>query len=311
MSPALGAAAILGATFGLGCWFLLSLIPLLRRPLLLHRVAPHVLDISDGARALVARRVVDPGGSLALIAAPLLSTVAPVLANLVGSRSQISLRLRQARWQKTLHEFRSLQLLGATIGAAVTTVVAAVGIARGAPFVVVLVSIVAGAALGSLAPDWWLQRQAKRRLARITSELPTVLEFLTLSLSAGEGLGGSLRRVGKIGSGALAEEFRVVVADAAAGTTLTSALERLRRELECGPLTRFVTQMQGALERGTPLATTLRAQADDAREADKRALLEAAGKKEISMLVPLVFGLLPLTICFALWPGLYVLQIGF
>lgn len=29
------------------------------------------------------------------------------------------------------------------------------------------------------------------------------------------------------------------------------------------------------------------------------------------MLVPLVFGLLPATIAFALWPGIYVLQSGF
>ena len=69
--------------------------------------------------------------------------------------------------------------------------------------------------------------------------------------------------------------------------------------------------MRGALERGTPLSQTLQAQAVDARDAAKRELLEAAGKKEISMLVPLVFGLLPTTVAFALWPGIYVLQVGF
>lgn len=49
--------------------------------------------------------------------------------------------------------------------------------------------------------------------------------------------------------------------------------------------------MRGALERGTPLAQTLQAQALDAREAAKRELLEAAGRKEISMLVPRNTGL--------------------
>ncbi len=29
------------------------------------------------------------------------------------------------------------------------------------------------------------------------------------------------------------------------------------------------------------------------------------------MLLPLVFGLLPTTVAFALWPGVYVLQVGF
>ena len=40
----------------------------------------------------------------------------------------------------------------------------------------------------------------------------------------------------------------------------------------------------------------LRAQAQDSREEGKRHLLEAAGKKEVAMLVPLVFLILPVTI---------------
>ena len=44
-----------------------------------------------------------------------------------------------------------------------------------------------------------------------------------------------------------------------------------------------------AVERGTPLAEVLRAQAADVREMSKRALLEAGGKKEISMMLPVVF----------------------
>jgi tight adherence protein C len=40
-----------------------------------------------------------------------------------------------------------------------------------------------------------------------------------------------------------------------------------------------------ALERGTPLAEVLRAQAADVREAGKRRLLESGGRKEIAMMV--------------------------
>ena len=59
-----------------------------------------------------------------------------------------------------------------------------------------------------------------------------------------------------------------------------------------------------AIERGTPLADVLRAQAVDVRETGKRALLEAGGKKEIAMMVPVVFLVLPITVVFALFPGL-------
>jgi tight adherence protein C len=52
----------------------------------------------------------------------------------------------------------------------------------------------------------------------------------------------------------------------------------------------------------------LRVQAADAREHARRQLLEAAGKKEIAMMVPLVFLILPTTVAFAVFPGLLVLQ---
>ena len=55
------------------------------------------------------------------------------------------------------------------------------------------------------------------------------------------------------------------------------------------------------------MADVLRAQAADVREASKRALLEAGGRKEISMMVPVVFLLLPITVLFALYPGLVTL----
>ncbi len=51
----------------------------------------------------------------------------------------------------------------------------------------------------------------------------------------------------------------------------------------------------------------LRAQAADVREFGKRALLEVGGRKEISMMVPVVFLLLPVTVLFALYPGLLTL----
>ena len=62
-----------------------------------------------------------------------------------------------------------------------------------------------------------------------------------------------------------------------------------------------------AIERGTPLADVLRAQAADVREVGKRALLEAGGRKEISMMAPVVFLILPVTVLFAVYPGLMTL----
>jgi tight adherence protein C len=90
-------------------------------------------------------------------------------------------------------------------------------------------------------------------------------------------------------SGELSREFAGVVADVRTGLPLAPALQALARRIQLPALTRCVDQVNGALERGSPLAEVLRAQAQDAREESKRGLLEAAGKKEVAMLVPVVF----------------------
>ena len=85
--------------------------------------------------------------------------------------------------------------------------------------------------------------------------------------------------------------------------TPIQALQELADRTRIDSLSRFVDGLIVAIERGTPLADVLRAQAADVREAGKRALLEAGGKKEIGMMVPVVFLILPVTVLFALYPG--------
>jgi tight adherence protein C len=83
------------------------------------------------------------------------------------------------------------------------------------------------------------------------------------------------------------------------------ALDGLSARTGLPALARFVDGVAVAVERGTPLADVLRAQAVDVREAGKRSLLEAGGRKEIAMMVPVVFLVLPVTVVFALFPGFY------
>jgi len=54
----------------------------------------------------------------------------------------------------------------------------------------------------------------------------------------------------------------------------------------------------------------LRAQAQDARDEGRRALMERGGKQVVAMMVPVVFLVLPVTVVFAVYPGLAVLRLG-
>ena len=305
-------ATLCGIGLGFGLWSLVSLAPQLNRPRLLFRVAPYLVDISPAARELLARRPVNPLPVVGTVFAPITDRLRVALSAILGGGTALRLRLRQSGATITPEAFRSSQLVWGLVGALFGTI--AVTIA-GRPAAIPAPVQIGGVALlgvaGIFFREWMLGRAARARIVRMTSELPTVLEFLTLSLSAGEGVLDAIRRVSRISRGELALELARTVAAVNTGLPFGESLQRLALELQLPPLTRAVEQVVGALERGTPLAEVLRAQAQDARDDAKRDLLETAGKKEVAMLLPLVFLILPLTIIFAVYPGIYVLQLGF
>ncbi|TFD27283.1 type II secretion system F family protein [Cryobacterium lyxosi] len=310
MSAVLGWAVLCGTGLGVGLWSLVSLTPRLTRPRLIDRVVPYILDISPEARRIVARRTVNPIPVLGSLFAPLFGALSRGLSSLLGGSETVARRLHQSGSVKTVEEFRSVQLVWALLTFAVATVITIVVLPE--LLLAARLSLPFVAAIGGVVlRDWLLHRAATARLARMRSELPTILEFLTLSLSAGEGILDSIRRVSLTSTGELSREFAGVVADVHTGIPIGSALQSLSRSIQLPEVTRFVDQVTGALDRGSPLAEVLRAQAQDSRDQTKRTLLELAGKKEVAMLVPLVFLILPMTVLFAVFPGLVVLQTGF
>jgi tight adherence protein C len=303
---------LLGLILGLGLWLVSTAVPRIGRPRLVERVAPYVADLSPAAREMLARRPSDPTPVLGFVVIPAARWLRAFVSEWLGGSDTIARRLRQSGSVATVERFRGEQLAWA---AAAFVVASALAIAAptfsGLPPIVRIAFPALAAALGAVLRDWMLQRRARRRLGRISSELPTVLEFLTLSLTAGEGMLDAIRRVADAGSGELPGEFAQVVAAVGTGVPLGRALAELRDGLDHPALSRALDQVLGALERGAPLAGVLRAQAGDARSEAKRTIIELAGRKEIAMLVPLIFLILPVTVAFALFPGYLVLQAGF
>jgi Flp pilus assembly protein TadB len=305
-------AIVCGIGLGLGLWSLIAMLPRLSRPRLADRVAPYVIDVSSEARELVERAREHPLPLIGMLIAPLAGALRSALGRFAGGNESVALRLRQAGAGVAVERFRSRQLIGSALALAggVTLVLMASALRPvPLPAQVVVPGIVAVCTFAG--QDWLLTRRARARLKRIADEFPTVVELLTLSLSAGEGILDALRRVSTAGAGELAQEFGRAVADVRIGIPLSDALGDVARGIRLPMLTRCLDAVSSALERGTPLAEVLRAQAADAREDEKRRLLETAGKKEVAMLVPLVFLILPVTVLFAIYPGLFVLQSGF
>jgi tight adherence protein C len=301
VTPELWVALALGLTAGVGLWSVTARLPALGRPRLAHRLAPYLLDVSAEARRMQRPAVVDPVPVLGLLAAPALDLFQRAFGGLLGSSGGAAVRLARAGRHWSVEGYRLRQLLWAVGGGLAGTGLGALAAANGSP-----AALAAAPVVGTLAGP--LLRDRLLIAARIESELPTVLEFLSLSLSAGEGIRDGLRRVARVGSGSLAELIQRVVDESAVGVPLAVALTGLADELRIPALTRALTHVVAALDRGSPLAEVLRVQAADAREHARRSLMEAAGKKEIGMMVPLVFLILPATVVIAVFPGILVLQ---
>jgi len=288
VSPAIALAVPAGILLGLGLWTLVALVPRVGAPRLSARIAPYLSAVSPAARELVRRRPAEPVSAIGELLRPAADALRQGVSVTLGGDETIERRLRQAGWTMPVARFRSRQLIGAAIGAAagIALAVTLLGASSAPPVAAVAVAALAAGA-GLLAPEQLLARAARARLARMAAEYPTVVELLTLALAAGEGVPDALRRVARVGSGDLARELAVVVAEVHAGVPLAEALTRRASLLGLPPFTRTVDQLVAALDRGTPLADVLRAEAQDARDESKRALLEAAGRKEIAMLVPI------------------------
>ena len=311
VTPVVAWAVVAGIGLGFGLWCLASVIPRMSRPRLARRVAPYLVDVSPHAREMLTPATPGPLPVLGMLVEPVVSLARNALESTLGGSQTLSRRLRQSGSAVTVEAFRSQQLLWGLGGAAVGVVAAIVAAqAQSIPVPVQAMIVVVCAAAGVLGRDQVLQRAATKRLARLSRELPVILEFLTLSLSAGEGILDAMRRVTKVSAGELSRELAEVVASVNTGLPLADTLTALANDLELPAFSRCVEQVVGALERGTPLAEVLRAQAQDSRDDAKRDLLESAGKKEIAMLFPLVFLILPVTILFAIYPGIFVLQVG-
>lgn len=296
-------AVVLGTALGVGVCLLVSLAPRWGAPSLARRIAPYIRDVTDG-------RGLDVTSGARVGVGSAWNAIGRRLARAAGGDGALARRLRRAAWSIDTAQFRARQLAwaigGLAVGGALVVVLVLVGNATPALGLVPVLAAV-GAALGY---DAWLSRAARARVARIEDELPTVLEFLALCLSAGEGILDSLRRVSEIGAGDLTAELRSVVVAVGTGSALSESLSRLSGRLDVPGLSRAVDQLVAALDRGAPLAHVLHAQALDAREDAKRGLIERAGRKEIYMLVPLVFLILPLSVLFAVFPGIFMLRLG-
>lgn len=228
-----------------------------------------------------------------------------------SSNYEISKWLRQSENAHTLTSFRRKQIIiaGYSMLAAITWTLLRISSGKGLAPVFALSLILGAFIAGGWYARWSLASQANKRRLNIEEQLPAVLDLLAFAVSAGEPVLLALRRISKSCTGPLVNELEKVVNSVNSGDGLVRALSEMSNQIESQPLSRSTHSLELALERGTPLVQVLRAQAADARAHQVRMLLVLAGHKETSMMLPVVFLILPMIVAVALYPGMIALQV--
>lgn len=219
-------------------------------------------------------------------------------------------RLARAGDRGGVTAHRARQVGWAAAGMAAGLVVGVAGLFLGGSPAGGVGLMIVGAVAGAVGPDLALSARARRRSQRIRAQLPVLAELLALAVVAGESVTAAMARLASTAGGELAQELGDVVAQTRAGVSLESALDGLAERTKEPALAAFASTIVTSVERGTPLAEVLHVQAAEVRDQSRQALMEEGGKREIAMLIPVVLLILPVTIVFALYPGLVALRLG-
>jgi tight adherence protein C len=304
---------LLGLALALGLLIAIRATPPMRPIRLADRIAAYLGDTPPPSKLLAApSATATPFVAVRRIFGPMLAELVAVVDRLAGGRASVRRRLEGLGGElgpDPVQDFRIEQVVWAALGmlGAGLGVLSLEWLSGHLNPLVPAAAALAGLVAGVLARDWWLTRALQAREERMLAEFPVVADLLALAVVAGEAPTDALSRVCRLTRGELARDLSGALARARSGTSLTTALSELAERTSLESLARFVQGLVVAIERGTPLADVVRAQAVDVRELGKRTLLEAGGRKEVAMLVPVVFLILPVTVLFALYPGLLTL----
>src|SRR5688500_13147167 len=176
--------------------------------------------------------------------------------------------------------------------------------------VLALVFAVFGAALGYMAPEFWLGRKIRARSMAMTLQLPDALDLLTISVEAGLGFDAALAKVVEKMEGPLVNEFRQALAEVRMGRHRRDALRDVANRADSQPVSNFVGAIVQAEQLGVPIAKVLVIQSNQLRVERRQRAEEAAAKAPVKMLFPMVGCIFPTIFIVILGPAIVTVMGG-
>jgi len=162
----------------------------------------------------------------------------------------------------------------------------------------------AGAAIGFIAPEFIINNRVRGRRDTMRSDLPNVLDLLTVSVEAGLGFDQALIKLNDRMEGPLVDEFALVLHEMRIGSSRSGALRNLAERVDSPEVSQFCRAIIQADQLGISLSRILRVQSQDMRLRRQLAAEEKAMKAPVKMLFPTVLFIFPALFIVALGPAM-------
>ncbi len=172
------------------------------------------------------------------------------------------------------------------------------------------VAALLGAAVGFIAPEFWLGSRIRKRSMDMILQLPDALDLLTISVEAGLGFDAALAKVVEKMEGPLVNEFRQALAEIRMGRTRRDALRDIVSRAEAQPVANFIGAIVQAEQLGVPIAKVLQIQSQQLRIERRQRAEEAAAKAPVKMLFPMVGCIFPTIFIVILGPAVVTVMGG-
>lgn len=170
------------------------------------------------------------------------------------------------------------------------------------------------AAIGFLAPDFWLGNRISKRQMNIRIGLPEALDLLVICVEAGLGLDQAILRVAeemKLSQPEISDELTLIGLEQRAGRPRAEAWKNLAERTDVESVRAMVATLIQADHFGTSVSKTLRVYSDTLRVQRRQMVEEIAAKTTVKLVFPLVFFIFPSLFVVALGPAAISMMEGF
>ena len=179
---------------------------------------------------------------------------------------------------------------------------------RGFPLMQCLLIATIAGAMGMFLPDFWLNRQKKKRQSMLRRGLPDALDMIVICLKGGLSLQGAFQRVVQdlaMAHPGLALEFSINLREIQLGRSTGEAMRHFAERCDLEEIRSLASVIVQAERLGASTVNALRVHADTLRLKRLQRAEEMAGKAATKIVFPTILCIFPAVLLVVIGPAVF------